>query len=65
MMTATDTTHWLTTSQAARQLGVTPAWVRTLMKQDRIQYASTPLGRLVNPDSLADIRAKHDTGSSA
>jgi hypothetical protein len=65
MSPAIDTTGWLTPAQAARHIGVTPAWIRTLMKRDRVQYVATPLGRLVNPDSLASMRAKRRSEGDA
>ncbi len=55
-MTARD---WLTPAAAARRLNLTPASIRKLMSQERLAYTRTPLGRLVDPESVeAMVRAR-------
>jgi hypothetical protein len=49
-----EDTKWLTPAQAARALGVTPLRVRQLMQQGKLDHVWTPLGRLVDPDSVAE-----------
>ena len=54
-MTATlDTDRWLTPAQAARQAGVVPQRIRQLVDSGQIRSHRTPLGRLIDPDSLAE-----------
>jgi predicted site-specific integrase-resolvase len=49
-------TGWLTPTQAARVLGITPLRVRQLMKDGKLDYFSTPLGRLVARESVEQRR---------
>jgi excisionase family DNA binding protein len=60
-----DQVRWLTPSEAARELGVTPARVRQLIVSGRLVHDRTPLGRLVLASSverLAAERARHRAG---
>jgi excisionase family DNA binding protein len=43
---------WLTTQQAARRLGKTRQGVVWLCEQRRLRAARTPLGWLVDPESV-------------
>jgi hypothetical protein len=51
-------TRWLTPSQAARELGVTPARVRQLISTGQLPHNWTPLGRLVPAASVAALAAE-------
>jgi hypothetical protein len=50
----------LTTAEAARALGVTPARVRQLLQAQRLVYEPTPLGRLIDPASVARFKAERE-----
>lgn len=43
---------WFTTAQAGRKLGVTPAYIRLLMRQGRLRHETTPYGRLIDPAAI-------------
>ncbi len=47
-----QTEELLPTGQAARRLGVSPNWVRELVKHGGLEHVDTPLGMLIRPDSL-------------
>ena len=53
-----ETTRWLTPSQAARELGVTPARVRQLLTAGRLPYDTTPLGRLIPAASVVELASE-------
>ncbi len=38
--------EWLSGAQAARLIGVTPQWVRTLARDKKVETVETPLGFL-------------------
>lgn len=48
-------TDWLTPASAARRLQVTPNRIRALLKQRRLAYVMTPLGRLISPQAVEDF----------
>lgn len=50
--------RWLTPAQAARQAGVVPQRIRQLVDSGQIRSHRTPLGRLIDPDSLAEYLAE-------
>ena len=50
-----ESTRWLTPSQAARELGVTPARIRQLLATGRLPHDPTPLGRLIPAASVAEL----------
>ena len=43
---------WLTPAQAGRLLGVTPQWARRLAQDGRLEGVETPLGWLIEPESV-------------
>ena len=51
----TSSSHWITPSQAARLLGVSAQWVRVLADQGTIRSERTPLGRLLDVQSVDDL----------
>jgi len=38
--------EWLSGSQAARRIGVTPQWVRVLARENKLEAVESPLGFL-------------------
>jgi DNA-binding transcriptional MerR regulator len=48
----------LTPAQAALRLGVTPAMIRHWADRGRLTCERTPLGRLVDADSVERLRAE-------
>ena len=60
---AMATDDWLTPAQAALRLERTPAMVRYLMDHGRLRHRRTPLGRLVDPSSVDELRRARDAGS--
>lgn len=59
-------TSVLTTSQAARELGVSSDWVRKLIRQGILPATDTPLGRLIPADAVEQLRKERElnTGGS-
>lgn len=58
MPTRTSTpSDWLSTTDAARLLGLSADRVRQLARGGHLPYADTPYGRLFNADA---VRAAHD-----
>ena len=53
---------WLTPAQAARRLEITPTRVRQLTAEGKLRFVATPLGRLIDPDSV-DARAAERAGA--
>jgi hypothetical protein len=51
---ATMTADWLATSEAARRLGLSPERVRQLADVGKLDCERTALGRLFDPQSVAD-----------
>lgn len=51
-------TRWLTPSQAARVLDITPARVRQLIAAGQLACDRTPLGRLVLASSVETLAAE-------
>ena len=58
LATESATREWLTPAQAARLLGVTPQRVRQLADAGSLTCTRTPLGRLLDPDSVAAALAE-------
>jgi excisionase family DNA binding protein len=54
-----DTTNWFTPTQAAHSLGVSVEYIRALLKSGRLDHVRTPLGRLVNPESVEQARSEN------
>jgi excisionase family DNA binding protein len=48
---------WLTPSAAARELGLSVAWVKKLVEQGKLEAQRTVLGRLIDPKSVAKLKA--------
>lgn len=55
----------LSPAQAARILEVTPLRVRQLMAEGKLNYVRTPIGRLVDPDSLQNLRRERAEKAAA
>ncbi len=53
---------WLTPAQAARRLDITPARVSQLLAAGHLAHVATPLGRLIDPESVA-ARAAERVGA--
>ena len=53
-----DQPRWLTPSEAARELGVTPARVRQLIASGQLDCDRTQLGRLVLASSVEALAAE-------
>jgi len=49
---------WLTPSAAARELGLSVSWVKTLIEQGKLEAQRTVLGRLIDPKSVAKLKAE-------
>jgi len=58
MLVETAPREWLTTAQAARVLVLTPCRVRQLLADGTLRHTRTPLGRLVDPASVEELRLK-------
>lgn len=52
------TTSWITPTQAARLLQLSAQRIRQLTDQGRLSFVRTPLGRLLDPASVARLRAE-------
>jgi excisionase family DNA binding protein len=50
--------EWLSPSEAARELGVTPLRVRQLLSEGRLSHVRTSLGRLLDPADVERLRAE-------
>lgn len=62
MLTETLPGTWITPAQAARALVVTPCRVRQLLADGTLRHMKTPLGRLVDPASVEDLRRRRLLG---
>jgi predicted site-specific integrase-resolvase len=51
-------TGHIPTGQAARVLGVSQTWVNVLCKAGRLRYVETPLGKLVDRESVEALARK-------
>jgi hypothetical protein len=47
---------YYTTSEAARELDISSAWLRSIMNSERIEYKDTPLGRLITQEAIDKYR---------
>jgi len=54
-MKATGSSSWLSPAQAALELKVTPERVRQMLRSGVLRYERTPLGRLIDPQSVLDL----------
>jgi hypothetical protein len=52
----TSARDWLTPAQASQLLGVTPQRVRQMADAGQITCERTPLGRLLDPESVERVR---------
>lgn len=52
--------EWISPGQAARRLGVGQTRIHKLLHDGRIRFQQTPLGRLVDADSVEEYRIKRD-----
>ena len=50
--------NWFTTSQAARALDISSEYIRVLVRAGKLDCVTTPLGKLISPDSIEEARAK-------
>lgn len=55
----------LTTGQAARELSVSPDWVRKLVKQGILPAIETPLGRLIPADAVEALRKERELANAS
>jgi predicted site-specific integrase-resolvase len=53
-MTTTDLREWLAPGQAARQLGISRVRVGQLADAGKLRGEKTALGRLIDPESVAE-----------
>ena len=60
---AMATDNWLTPAEAALRLERTPSLVRYLMERGQLRHRRTPLGRLVDPSSVDELRRTRGAGS--
>jgi len=51
---------WLTPATVARMLGVTPCRVRQLVEQGKLACEWTPLGRLIDPQSVEKLARERE-----
>ena len=49
---------WMTPSSAARELGLSAAWVRKLVDQGKLIAQTTVLGRLIDPKSVEKLKVE-------
>lgn len=61
--TAAMADSWLTPAEAALRLARTPATIRYLMERGQLRYRRTPLGRLVDPESVDAMVRAREAGS--
>ena len=54
-MSAFTEGRWLTPAETARRLNVTPQWVVRLADSGQIRSERTPLGRLLDIDSVEEF----------
>lgn len=55
-----DLSAWLTTSQAARIVGLGEVRMRQLAEQGRVEFITTAHGRLFNPADVERLRAERE-----
>ena len=55
-----DSDQFLTPSQAARRLRISPQWVLKLIQSGRLQAVRTPLGHLVEVASVEELRQERE-----
>lgn len=55
----------LCTSEAARELGVSRSYVDKLVKQGKLPYVNTTLGRLIEPNAVAALKAEREAAKEA
>lgn len=48
--------NWLTPAQAAHILGVTTQRVRQWLAQGKLEHVWTPLGRIIDPHSVGQMK---------
>jgi predicted site-specific integrase-resolvase len=58
LMIATVLAGHLSTVEAARVLGVSQTWVNVFCKAGRLRYVETPLGKLVDRESVEALARK-------
>ena len=62
MPTIKELENWLTTSQAASKLGKTRQGVTWMVENKRLRAAKTPLGWLIDPESVRQAKLAKDQG---
>jgi len=50
----------MTPSQAARELGISVSWCKKLAESGKLVMQKTVLGRLIDPKSVAKMKAERD-----
>jgi excisionase family DNA binding protein len=58
-----EASTYLAPSEAARSLGVSAVYVRKLMEQGKLRFVWTSLGRLVEPQSIEEVRSARAVSS--
>ncbi|TAK32623.1 MAG: DNA-binding protein [Chloroflexota bacterium] len=56
---------WLTPAQAGTWLGVSAQRIRQLLDEGRLQGIRTPLGRLIDPESVETLARQRKEGDRA
>jgi hypothetical protein len=51
---------WMTPSQAARELGISVSWCKKLAESGKLVMQKTVLGRLIDPKSVAKMKAERE-----
>lgn len=52
---------WITPSQAARRMKVSAQLVGWLCRKGRLEHVVTPLGRLIDPESVEQLVKERET----
>lgn len=65
MLTAPEIAGWMTTAVAARYLRMSESSIRRLLATGRLAYCPTGLGRLIDPEAVAELAAERATAASA
>lgn len=57
--------EWLTTSQAARTLNLSPQRIDQLAKEGQLPFTSTPLGRLFHVRAVEALKAEREAKAAS
>lgn len=50
----------ITPKEASKRLDLTPTRIRQLMAEGKLAFTATPLGRLVDPESVEALRQRRE-----